>query len=167
MVPERLSRAFQTVSCGRRDGVAESEYSKSIVVEARAGDPRDIPAYTAAPMRGTPRARSAARSADPDAVPRSVTLTAGGRGAAVGPPAPRAARIRSRIPRILDYRTVRERLNQIRTTTGTRPSAARPALSVVTVELSRSDDRFCERQSRGGLSKRRTPRSAKPPAGLG
>ena len=143
---------------------AESKYSKSIVVEARAGDPRDIPAYTAAPMRGTPRARSAARSAD--AVPRSVTLTGRG-GAAVGPPAPRAARIRSRIPRILDYRTVRERLNQIRTTTGTRPSAARPALSVVTVELSRSDDRFCERQSRGGLSKRRTPRSAKPPAGLG
>lgn len=162
---------------GRGTVSAESKYSKSIVVEARAGDPRDIPAYTAAPMRGTPRARSA-RSAGRalrvhvmppgHLVPRhavpppSVTLTAGG--AAVGPPAPRAARIRSRIPRILDYRTVRERLNQIRTTTGTRPSAARPALSV---ELSRSDDRFCERQSRGGLSKRRTPRSAKPPAGLG
>ena len=124
---------------------AESKYSKSIVVEARAGDPRDIPAYTAAPMRGTPRARSArsagralrvhhaSRDPAPPATPARgpsaelVTLTAGG--AAVGPPAPRAARIRSRIPRILDYRTVRERLNQIRTTTGTRPSAARPARS--------------------------------------
>ena len=132
------------------------------MVEARAGDPRDIPAYTAAPMRRhTARPLLSPLSALP------LVHATSERHAQPGAPRPGAARIPFPriVPRILDYRTVRERLNQIRTTTGTRPrrGQAGPICTTIGPDLSRSDDRSY-RRLRTSVAERRRAVSKRPAA---
>ena len=130
---------FRRLAADRRDGVAESEYSKSIRWSR-------LERVTRATYRLTPRHQCAAHRAP--ALPLVASFMPSERHAhasrrgAVAPRAPGGtdSYVRAYGSHFGRYRTVRERLNQIRTTTGTRPSAARPR-GPIGPDLSRSDDR--------------------------